>query len=411
MGFIQCYFSWNIHSGGTILFRIAVFLCTAALLFSCGPGVDPYENISKLPDPFLLNDGSYVSSVEEWETRRAELAIIAQNVEFGIKPDIPSAISSVWSEMKGSGMKKITVSCSENGENVSFKCTIEYPETGSGPFPAVIGIGYSFLNNSDFLEQGVAVISFPNDSIAAQGRNSDRGKGIFYEIYGSDHSAGAMIAWAWGVSCLIDALEDSAEANINASRLAVTGCSRNGKGALVAGAFDERIVLTIPQESGAGGSASWRVSELQKSMGNNVQTLSQIVTENCWFSSNFANYSNRVDDLPIDQHSIMALCAPRGLLVIENTSMEWLGNFSTWVSSNVAHKVWVALDVPGNMAFSQVGHGDHCGLPVSQFPIVNAYVKKFLLDDDTANTEMLYSDGNFSFSEETWIDWTVPEFL
>ena len=68
-----------------------------------------------------------------------------------------------------------------------------------------------------------------------------------------------MVAWAWGVSRIIDALEKTPEANIDPSRIAVTGCSRNGKGALLAGALDERIVLTIPQESGAGGSASWRV--------------------------------------------------------------------------------------------------------------------------------------------------------
>ena len=93
---------------------------------------------------------------------------------------------------------------------------------------------------------------------------------------GSNHPTGALMAWAWGVSRLIDAIEKTPEVRIDAKHLAVTGCSRNGKGALAAGAFDERIALTIPQESGSGGAASWRVSDFQ---GPGVQRLRQIVTE------------------------------------------------------------------------------------------------------------------------------------
>src|SRR5699024_9940188 len=103
---------------------------------------------------------------------------------------------------------------------------------------------------------------FPNNELAQQRGPQSRGKGKFYKMFGdsSAHSAGALMAWAWGVSRLIDALESTPGTKINYHRLGVTGCSRNGKGALVAGAFDERIILTIPQESGAGGVASWRIS-------------------------------------------------------------------------------------------------------------------------------------------------------
>src|SRR4051812_15786894 len=87
-----------------------------------------------------------------------------------------------------------------------------------------------------------------------------RGQGKFYTLYGSGHSAGALTAWAWGVSRIIDALELTPAAGINPQKIGVTGCSRNGKGAIVAGALDERIALTIPQESGSGGSACWRLS-------------------------------------------------------------------------------------------------------------------------------------------------------
>src|SRR6185503_15541964 len=138
------------------------------------------------------------------------------------------------------------------------------PTTGVAPYPAIIGVGASSLNNSVLSSRGVAVINFPNNELAQQINQSSRGVGKFYELYGSGHSAGSLMAWAWGVSRLIDALEKTPAANIDPTRLGVTGCSRNGKGALTVGAFDERIKLTIPQESGSGGAASWRVSDAQR---------------------------------------------------------------------------------------------------------------------------------------------------
>jgi hypothetical protein len=77
-----------------------------------------------------------------------------------------------------------------------------------------------------------------------------------------DATAGYRIRWAWGVSRLIDALKSLPEAKIDTRRLAVSGCSFQGKIALYAGAFDERIALTIPQESGGGGTISWRYADM-----------------------------------------------------------------------------------------------------------------------------------------------------
>lgn len=91
------------------------------------------------------------------------------------------------------------------------------------------------------------------DNIGQQTDSTSRGKGLFFDLYGSGASASAMTAWAWGVSRIIDALEAEPNAQINLSRIGVTGCSRDGKGALTVGAFEPRIALTIPQESGAGG--------------------------------------------------------------------------------------------------------------------------------------------------------------
>ena len=98
----------------------------------------------------------------------------------------------------------------------------------------------------------VAVLTYPNSLIAQQNSNpASRGVGLFYNLYGNV-SASAMTAWVWGASRIIDTLEMTPAAQINTGRMAVTGCSRDGKGALMAGAFETRFALTIPQESGSG---------------------------------------------------------------------------------------------------------------------------------------------------------------
>jgi hypothetical protein len=367
------------------------------------PELPSYNDLTEnpyLPDPFEFLDGSRVTSQADWTCRQAEISALAQKFQYGYKPCIP--YDATTGSFSGN---TITVTVQENGRSISFDCSITYPTTGQAPYPAVIGIGFSFLNNQQLLDLGVAVINFPQDEIALQDNAGSRGTGKFYDLYCSSHSAGAIIAWSWGVSRLIDALEKTPAANIDPLHLAVTGCSRNGKGALAPGAFDERIALTIPQESGSGGAASWRVSDFQ---GSSVQRLRQIVTENTWFRKNFDQFSTSVDKVPYDHHSIMGLCAPRGLLVIENTSMEWLGNLSTWTAGNAAHKIWEALGVPDNMGFSQTGHSDHCGLPESQEPEVEAFVRKFLLEEENVNTSIMKTDGNLTFDEDKWINWSVP---
>jgi hypothetical protein len=370
------------------------------------PAMPSYSSLptnSYLPDPFKMMDGSRITTKAQWTCRRAEIAAQAQEYELGYMQNTP--YSATTGAKNGNA---IVVTVNDNGKTISFSCSISYPSTGSAPYPAMIGMNGSSLNNSTLSSLGVAVITFPSDTIAQQTNSSSRGKGKFYDMYGSGHSAGAMMAWAWGVNRLIDAIEKTPAANIDPTRLGVTGCSRNGKGALIAGAFCDRIILTIPQESGSGGAASWRVSDWQKAQGQNVQTLSQIVTENVWFRSNFSQFGSTATKLPYDHHMVAALCAPDALLFIENSSMEWLGNVSTWTTGNVAHKVWEALGVPDHMGYSSSGHSDHCGFPSVQQPEVTAYVQKFLVGGGTGNTNVMKCTSGVTYNESQWVNWTVP---
>jgi hypothetical protein len=257
----------------------------------------------------------------------------------------------------------------------------------------------------------VATINFNNDDIGQQTNQGSRGKGKFYDLYGSGHSAGALTAWAWGVSRIIDALElTKAQTNIDPARIGVTGCSRNGKGAIVAGALEPRIALTLPQESGAGGSGCWRIAAWQKGKGQNVQDSNQIVTENVWFSPAFNSHVSNVNSLPFDHHLLAGLIAPRALYVMENSDMEWLGKESTYGCMGVARKQWQALGALDRFGYSQVGGNSHCSFPSSQQSSeLNAFIGKFLLNNAGAGTTSIFrSTGNPSLQIDSWSPWTVP---
>jgi hypothetical protein len=357
---------------------------------------------SFLPDPFTFMNGTRMSSKADWTCRRAEIAALAQEFEYGSKPNTPA--SAVTGSRSGN---TLVVTVNDGGKTLSFNASITYPASGSAPYPAMIGVGGSSLNNSALSSMGVAVINFPNNDLAQQTNQSSRGVGKFYDMFGSAHSAGALMAWAWGVSRLIDAIEKTPAANIDPTRLAVTGCSRNGKGALTVGAFDERIKLTIPQESGSGGSASWRVSDWMLSQGQQTQTLSEIVNENVWFRANFNQFSSTATKLPFDHHSIAGLVAPRALLIIDNDIL-WLGPQSSWTDANASRMIWQGLGVPDMMGYSLTTSHTHCAFPSSQQAEVNAYVQKFLIGGGTANTNIMRNDPGVTFDQARWVNWTVP---
>ena len=185
---------------------------------------------------------------------------------------------------------------------------------------------------------------------------------------------------------------------IDFKRLAITGCSFAGKMALFAAAFDERIALCIAQESGGGGAAAWRVSE---TLGN-VETLGK--TSHEWFMESLFQFSNDVPKLPYDHHELMAMVAPRALLVLGNPDYEWLADESGYVSCKAAKKVWETFGIADRFGYSIVaGHG-HCQLPDVQRPEVIAFVEKFLLGNTTANTNVeVHPYPNVDFAR--WTNW------
>lgn len=368
------------------------------------PSYSSLTSNAKLPDPFTFMNGTQIDgkNINLWPCRRAEIAALAQEFEFGYKQNTP--YSATTDSLSGNSL---IVTVTDNGKTISFTCTISYPGTGSAPYPAMINCGVGSLNNTELSNMGVAVITFPSDDIAQENDATSRGVGKFYTMYGSNHSAGALMAWAWGMDRLIDAIEKTPAAKIDPKRLGVTGCSRWGKGALVCGAFDERIILTIPQESGSGGSASWRASDYMLANNQSTQTLSEITGENVWFRQNFSQFNTTANKLPFDHHSIIGLIAPRACLIIDNDIL-WLGPYSSWNCANAAHMIWEGLHVPDKMGYTGSIAHNHCSFPSSEQPDVNAYVKKFLVGNGTDDTNIMKSDPGYSDDEARWIDWFIP---
>ena len=191
----------------------------------------------------------------------------------------------------------------------------------------------------------------------------------------------------------------ASNSGIDTKRLGVTGCSRNGKGAFMVGAFEKRIALTIPQESGSGGAACWRISDVEKTKGKSIQTAPQIVRENAWFSPKFNDFVDKTTTLPEDHHFLAALVAPRGLFIVEN-DIDWLGPVSTTVCMKAGRMIYDALGVRENMGFSLVGGHSHCQFPSATNANLLSYINKFLLNSGNKT-----NDVETSKAEVTMADW------
>ncbi len=360
------------------------------------------EEIEPLTDPFAWSDGSGRSTkFKDWSKRRAEIGAEIQHFEIGIKPPKPDTIQA---QFDGDTLR---VSITKNGETLTLVSAIILPE-GEGPFPAVIGIGRGSgsLPSDLFSERNIAQIPFPFYQVMAW--QQKRGKEPINKLYPELSYMGAYSAWSWGISRLIDGLEVVADdLPIDLKHLAVTGCSFAGKMALFGGAFDERIALTIAQESGGGGAAAWRVSE---TLGE-VETLGR--TSHVWFIEDLFKFSETVPKLPYDHHELMAMVAPRALLVLGNPDFEWLAEESGYVSCTAAKKVWDTFGISERFGYSIVsGHG-HCQLPDIQRPEVEAFIDKFLLGDFTADTNIEIHPYQ-STDYKKWSNWwgtEKPEFI
>ena len=351
--------------------------------------------VEQLPNPFMWSDGSgCIAGFADWSRRRAEIGAEIQHYEIGRKPVVPR--ECIRAELADDTLR-VTVTVGD--EALTLVSPILYPE-GDGPFPAIIGIGRGSgsLPSELFSRRNIAQITF--DFRQVMSHTQTRGQEPINRLYPDQTEMGAYAAWSWGISRLIDGLEQLGDrSRIDLKHLAVSGCSFAGKMALFAGAFDERIALTIAQEPGGGGAAAWRVSE---TLGE-VETLGR--TSHAWFmESMFRFKEENVNRLPFDHHELCAMVAPRALLVLGNPDYKWLADESGYVSCRAARKVWERFGIADRMGFSIVGSHPHCMLPREQYPEVEAFIDKFLLGKP-ADTTVLKAPLFEKVDWEKWVAW------
>ena len=363
------------------------------------PSFDASHRCETLPNPLEWSDRrGRVRKFKDWRKRRGEIAREIQHYEIGTKPIVsPSAISA---KMDGDTLK---VDVTVNGETLHLTATIRYPKTGTAPYPLMIGTSHLTLPDTLFANRPIARMNFHERQVnnySQFGKPAGRGNYEFDRLYPELTDNGAYSEWAWGLSRLLDGLQQLGpeKTKIDMKHIGVSGCSYAGKMALFCGAFDERVALTIAQEPGGGGAAVWRYSHWM-----NIQPGAEAVedldrTDYNWFKESLrATYGgDSVAYLPHDHHELVAMICPRAILMLGNPDYRWLADPSGYVSMNAAIKVWEQFGIDDRAGYSIVaGHG-HCQLPEVQYPEVGAYLDKFLLGKEDAETRVRIAPSDFS---------------
>lgn len=366
------------------------------------PGYNDLTPNSKMPDPFLMLDGTRITNKSEWAVRREELYQQCLHYIYGDKPIPPEgSVSGTVSS------NNISVEVNEGGKRCSFSASVKM-NGASQPAPALISYGSM---GGVSAPSGVAQITF--NAIEETGGSGPK-KGPFYDFYGSDHPAGYLTAQAWQVSRIIDVLEQN-PGIIDPFKIAVTGCSRWGKGAFVAGVLDNRIALTIPVESGIGGTVALRLVKQLDTGGewpyhaiSYVRWLSEVALGR--FTSGNNAGSDNTDRLPVDMHSAMALIAPRGLYIVDNPSGTYAGldARSAWVTASIGKKIFEALGVGDHFAYEGAS-GSHCQWRNQYTASLNAMVDKFLKGNNSANTGSVNTDLGNKPNAQQYYDWDTSE--
>ena len=341
------------------------------------PTIDKLPVIRDLPDAL-----KGVKGFSDWSKRRSDIAHMIQHYGIGTKPAVKP--EQVKARMSGD---TLIVDVTVGGETLTLSSEIRYPKVGQPPYALMIGTSMLSLPRQLFEDRPIATMNFREKQVndyGQFGQHHERGQHNFDRLYPQLKDNGAYSEWAWGLSRLIDGLQQLGPevTKIDVKHIGVSGCSYAGKMALYCGAFDERVALTIAQEPGGGGAASWRKSHELTKEGKNLEDLDK--TDYHWFmesqKENF--HGDSVYQLPYDQHELCALVCPRALLLLGNPDYEWLADPSMLVSAQAAKKVWERFGIGDRMDWSIVGGHGHCQLPERQFPEVQAFIDRFLLERD-----------------------------
>ncbi len=338
---------------------------------------DSSLTVHTLPDPLRWKDGKgRATDKNQWNDRRNEIASLIQEHEIGIIPKVNR--SQIKARMNGD---TLLVTVTTENDSLTLSSVIHYPETGTTPYPLLIGSSRISLPDTLLKHRPIALMNY--NECQVNGYSQFRGDTCkanygFVKLYPELKDNGAYSMWVWGFQRIIDGLEILGPeiTRIDTGHIGVTGCSYAGKMALFCGAFDTRVCLTIAQEPGGGGAAAWRVSHTL----DDVEDLDR--TDYHWFKESLRDnfHGDSVYLLPYDHHELCAMICPRAFLMLGNTDYKWLADESGYISVNAAKRVWDTFGISDRIGFSILGGHPHCQLPPEQYPEVEAFLDRFLLE-------------------------------
>ncbi len=286
-----------------------------------------------LPDLLTLNDGSRITNKATWPRRRSELIPPLLHYQYGHLPPRPDRITArvdrVREHRSGLGTEEWITLVIGSERNLEMRILAYVPKT-PGPHPVIIEEKGSLGRSKSaplFLENNYLFIEYARGDLAPDKRGH---LGPAQKAYpGFDW---AMLAvWAWGGMRVVDYLEERPD--VDHDRIAITGHSRGGKAALLAGALDERIDLVAPCQSGAGGAGSSRI------LGPGAESIGMNDKPN-WYHPRILLFAENEAHLPFDQHFLKALVAPRALLCLESSDDLFANPVGTRATSEAAMPVF-----------------------------------------------------------------------
>ena len=304
--------------------------------------------ISSLPELMVSQGGTHIFDPAEWRRHRVELLELLQQFEYGHIPAAPESVTArrlctiELPESKEVAGEHLCLTIHPLG--LSFNIRLYLPMGKSGPFPVIIDGDdcWRYLSNEFILtaiRRGYALVLFNRTEVVPDHPGS-RDFGLYQAIPAGDY--GALTAWAWAYQRVVDYLLTRPE--IDPQRIGISGHSRGGKTALLAGATDERIAFTHANCSGLCGAATLRDPD------EGGETLASITDKFAyWFTPRLQEFVGREDELPIDQHMLIASIAPRALLITEARDDIWASPRATRRTFAAAREAYHLLDVAKNI--------------------------------------------------------------
>lgn len=401
------------------------------------PDADQLPSKPAPPDPFVMLDGTPVKTPEDWfQKRRPELKRLFEYYMYGAAPAAPRNVKgTIEREDKkyfgGKATKReIAITFGPEG-TPPIHLLLVFPNERKGPAPVFLGANFcgnhavlddptipltqtwmyphckGCVNNKatdesrgkevgvwcieSSIDRGYAVATFHNGDVDPDVNDFTDGVHAHYLKPGQSapgpHEWGAIAAWAWGLSRCVDYL--STDKDIDPKKICAIGHSRLGKTCLLAAAFDERIALAVPHQSGTGGAALSRDNDQET-----VERINRSFPH--WFNDAFTQFNGKEDRLPIDQHLLMALVAPRPLLDTEGDQDKWANFDNAHRSLEGADKVYKFLGTKGLVGDGIVRQDED--IRGEKFSNLMQYRRneKHVLNQEYWNKILDFADGHLS---------------